>query len=172
MKKYLFLSVLIVIFCILFISCTSSEQLIENESAFGTSYPSANNTVDKGYPMTAKDAYPVLTESEENLKIGPKFTIDEPLTINSTSVTGIGPAGVPIILIDVSQMGEKLSETIINGQGNFMFSLNSPLIIDHTIGIQIGDLANTRFDPNDFISSPTYYDKPMIGIILDIANVQ
>ena len=67
-----------------------------------------------------------------------EFNIDKPVKLSATMVTGNGPANVPIVLVDVSEMGQELANTTIDGQGNFTFILSSPLMIDHTIGIKLG----------------------------------
>lgn len=99
-------------------------------------------------------------------KEGPSFSIIEPVKEGDLVVRGSGPKGVPITLIDISDMGKILSETVIDETGNYQFKLHEPLIFGHSIGLKIGDLTNTNFNYEDFVYSDTYTDIPLIGIIL------
>jgi hypothetical protein len=143
---------------------TSPQQdLTSNESA----YPLEQEQT-TAYPIT-ENAYPI---NEEDLpKKGPKFTIDEPVSSDNKSVTGTGPAEVPIRLVDVSAMGKELATTTIEDDGTFKFELGEELIAGHLIGLMIGDLSNTSFNYDEFMYSDEYIDKPMIGTLFDMVLV-
>jgi hypothetical protein len=126
------------------------------------------------YPLET-NSYPMPNSGQVNQQLpkqGPDFNIDKPVKLSATMVTGNGPANVPMVLVDVSEMGQELATTTIDGQGNFIFILTSPLIVDHTIGIKLGDVQDTTLDPDDFMYSDSYYDRPLIGILFDIARVE
>ena len=134
-----------------------------------------------GYPAEGMvDAYPVSEDNQQESmypihdpshEYGPSFTIDEPIDPNSNTVTGIGPVGVPIRLVDVTTMGEELASTTIDESGNFLFTLEQPLISGHAIGLMVGDLSETEFNYDEFVYSNEYIDKPMIGTLFYVAVV-
>jgi hypothetical protein len=97
---------------------------------------------------------------------GPKFSINEPVKVSDTQVTGSGPAGVPIKLISISNAGETIAETTIDASGKFTFDVGGKLIQRDRIALKIGELAGTGLDPNTFLSGPGYDDIPNIGILL------
>lgn len=132
-----------------------------------TSYPITTPTsqVDQAYP------YPV-SEIPSGHDEGPKFTITKPIKDGDIIIEGSGPSGVPIILVDVTELGTLLGETIINDKGVFRFELDKPVQKGHTIGIQLGDITNTDINPDDYQYSSTYYDRPQIGILFDMGNVE
>ena len=72
----------------------------------------------------------------------------------------------------MTELGTLLGETIINDEGVFRFDLDKPVQRGHTIGIQLGDISNTDINPADYQYSSTYYDRPQIGILFDIGNVE
>lgn len=137
-------------------------------------YPSPYES-ENGYPafptFSAEVAYPIVTPTKDPKMNGPKFEIDEPVVAGTKIVTGTGPANVPIILIDVTEMGTVLSQTIIDDNGKFIFNLDEELVAYNAIGLQIGDLSETDLDYEDFMYSEDYIDRPLIGILFDIAPV-
>lgn len=144
------------------------ENSTSNDFQDGYPVPGSDNAypVDENNPM--ESAYPNL---DPGMEYGPSFTIDEPIDPNSNTVTGTGPAGVPIKLVDVTIMGEELALTTIDENGNFSFSLDKPLTSGHAVGLMIGDLSNTDYNYDEFTFSDEYIDKPMIGTLFYIAVV-
>lgn len=104
-------------------------------------------------------------------RIGPHFELDRPLRANSTVVTGKGPAGVPIVIVDVTRMGRELGSGVIGPDGRFSIQV-SPLPAGHRIGIMLGDVSGTDINPTDFITSEEYVDIPLVGILFDTAMVE
>jgi hypothetical protein len=142
-----------------------------------TTYPIIKPEVEiqNGYPVDASEkenetSYPTM-ENLSNFPKGPEFNINEPLSEGDTQVTGTGPADVPINLVDVSEMGLFIAETIINKDGTFIFSFQDPLEAGHSIGIQLGDIEGTDIDPNDLLYNENYYERPLIGILFDMVVV-
>lgn len=134
--------------------------------------------VESGYPASTEpevdeSGYPISTQpAQTNYTPGPEFDIDDPLTAGDTVVTGTGPQGVPIILVNASEVGRVLAETVIDEDGTFTFELEEPLEQGHMIGIMLGDLTGTDLDENDFMYSDTYYARPLIGILFDMVLVE
>ncbi len=148
MRCYVGWLILIIIFLV---GCTSPNSAV----AAPSSTPTAFNS-----PL------PLPTH-----KPGPVFTIDKPLYEGATKVSGTGPAHVPIRLVDVTEVGRELATTVIGADGRFTFKLSEQLQAGHSVGLQIGDLSSTSFQYEDFIYSDTYYDRPHIGILFDMAPV-
>lgn len=156
----------LILLAILFTSCINNNQT----EALG--YPIS----EEGYPITYESndkpiGYPIKTE-ESLILPGPVFMINTPVKEGDMVVTGTGPSEVPIILVDVTEVGTILGDTIIDENGIFEFSLTSPLQSGHSIGLQLGNLSNTDLDEKDFLYSETYFERPFIGILFDIANIQ
>jgi hypothetical protein len=97
-------------------------------------------------------------------RAGVAFTMD-PVRGGDTRVTGTGPAGLPIRIIDLSQAGTQIGSGVIDKTGHFKISVAVPIIGGNRIGIQIGELAGTLFRYDDFQRGPGYRDIPMIGIV-------
>ena len=81
------------------------------------------------------------------------------------------PSNVPIILVDVTDVGVTLAKTTINSEGEFTFDLQTPLIKSHAVGLQIGDLSQTDFNYSDFTYGEDYLDRPLVGILFDMATI-
>lgn len=140
------------------------ETLPETEES---AYP-----IESGYPAgEIESGYP-MPEAEINYKKGPDFNINEPVKAGDTSVTGKGPAGVPIELIDLSEIDLILAETIINKDGTFIFELDKPIEPNHSIGIKLGNISNTSLNEEDFHYNDSYFERPYVGILFDIVYVE
>lgn len=131
---------------------------------------------ESGYPVSPpmempEEGYPIA-EVESEFPQGPEFVIDRPVKASDSTVTGTGPAGVPIKLINVSEVGVVLAETTIGADGSFSFTLEEPLQSGHSIGLQLGNIENTDLNPDDFLYSETYYERPLVGILFDMLVVE
>ena len=176
---------ILVLFSIFIIGCSSqtsptkspgdltiSTQTLEAYPIPGYPFPYGSENGYPAFPTFAPEiAYPIVTPTKDPKMNGPKFEINEPVTAGSNVVTGTGPANVPIILIDVTEMGTILSQTTIDKDGNFRFNLEQELIANNAIGLQIGDLSGTNLNPEDYMYSEDYFDRPLIGIVFDIVPV-
>lgn len=167
--KNLLISLLLVV---LLCSCTSSKTT-ETTSPNESGEPSGEET---GYPVTeysfpTDEGYPV-EDPMEGYTQGPEFNIDLPVSGGDLTVTGTGPADVPIILVDVTEFALILGETTIETNGTFNFTLADPLDSGHTIGLMLGDIEGTDFVESDFLYSETYFERPLIGILFDMVVVE
>jgi hypothetical protein len=162
-------AILIIIGTILLLGCNS-----------GTKQPDIEVTINGknqvGYPVhnegNIDHSYPVGLTGDENIKFGPEFKINEPVRGDDLVVSGTGPSGVPIKLVNVSEVGTVLGETVIDEYGEFRFDLGQPVVSGHSIGIQLGDITGTGLNESDFIYSDTYYERPLIGILFDMVSVK
>ena len=89
-------------------------------------------------------------------------------------MTGRGPAGVPIGLLNITFMGTMLGQTTIGEDGTFAFTVE-PLEAGHRIGIVLGILDGTQWTPEYFQNSAFYGDEarsvPLVGFFYDTALV-
>ncbi len=103
------------------------------------------------------------------------FKLDKPVMAGSKDVTGTGPAGIPILLVDITMNGNVLAQTSIQPDGKFHFTLGKPLQKDDWIGIALTDLKGTEWTSQDFNSegfnggSPNLV--PNVGFFFDTAMV-
>jgi hypothetical protein len=171
--KYIIKKILILLLILVILGCTvesgdtgESLQNIENPSIDIIDKPNS------AYPGPGEQIENLKESSSQIRKSAPVFKINKPVKSNSLLVTGTGPSDVPILLVDVSEVGKELSKTVISEDGKFEFRLNTPLIANHTIGIMLGDLTGTNLNPEDYIRSDSYYDRPLIGILFDIVIVE
>ncbi len=68
---------------------------------------------------------------------GPNFTLDRPLSVGATTVTGQGPFNLSIDIIDVTTMGEVLGSGKVSADGKFSVQLAQPLQAQHIVGIAL-----------------------------------
>lgn len=161
----------LILFCLLISSCNTNNDVNEytetsNPTEVSTGYPIIDNTTG------VESGYPIIEGNSISYTQGPNFAFDTPVTKNNTVVSGSGPANVPIKLVDVSEMGLILGETIINSDGFFSFDLENSLETGHYIGIQLGDISGTDFIESDFLYNDNYYERPLIGVLFDMVLVE
>ena len=164
------IKVLLISLLIIVVLCSCSEPKVIQ--------PTTGQTADteSGYPIVdytipTEEGYPIEDPLTGYTK-GPEFHINLPLTDKDSTVIGTGPTGVPIVLVDVSELALVLGETTIDADGSFSFDLTEPLTPGHTIGLMLGDIEGTEFVASDFLYSETYYERPMIGVLFDMAVVE
>jgi len=121
-------------------------------------------------PTASSLASPVGLDEESpldpaTLPQGPLFTISLPLKAGDLVAQGTGEAGVPLRVVNVTQMASTLGQGTIGPDGKFEIRLAQPLVQGDRIGLMIGDLTGTRFQPTDFLSGPGYWDMPYIGVV-------
>ncbi|MBN1668643.1 MAG: hypothetical protein JW862_16235 [Anaerolineales bacterium] len=137
--------------------------------------PKVTITASDTYPapveMQQYDPYPEPASSDDSLR----FMIDKPVLVGATEVTGRGPAGVPIMLVDVTLAGEPIALSVIASDGTFRFTVPAQEA-NHRIGIALGNLSGTGWTETDF-QDPKYNGDqartvPTIGFFFDTALVR
>jgi hypothetical protein len=113
-------------------------------------------------PAPAVNGYPAPSPT---LPQGPQFTLNTPVKAADAQVSGTGPAGVPIRLIDISVGGETIAENTIAADGTFKFDVSGKLVTGNSIALKLGSTEGTGLDPNSFLSGPGYQDLPFVGTI-------
>ena len=104
------------------------------------------------------------------------FQMDKPLVAGMKSITGSGPAGMPVLIADVTMGGEILGRATINRRGEFEVKLNAPLEARHRVGLTLGDLTGTGKQYEDFYFEEYHGDEalmvPQVGFFFDTAMVK
>ena len=128
----------------------------------------------------SRNASPIVTPSavgeygENGESVVSPFRIDKPVRVGAKRVTGTGPAGIPIVLADLTFGGQVLAATIIDTNGGFLLKVNDPLPLNHRIGITVGDLTGTGWQRED-LDQRFHGDEarvvPQIGFYFDTCLV-
>ncbi len=117
----------------------------------------------------SQDSSPLSTPS-----VVVPFRLDKPILEGDSTVSGTGPAGVPIIIADVTFMGKQLGMGVIDASGNFVVEVPG-LEKNHMIGIMLGNLTGTQWEPEDFYAEGFMSDDAMsvaqVGFFYDTAIV-
>lgn len=110
---------------------------------------------------------------------GPTFAIDRPLRSGATHLTGQGPAGIPIVVVDVTLTGQEIGQGFIGEDGRFDIVVSPALIAGHRIGLMAG--ATHQMSPEEtqiYLRQLLRWkgegarDMPFIGLLFDTALVQ
>jgi len=116
--------------------------------------------------------------AEEDAIPGPRFALDRPLEAGATHVSGQGPAGIPIVIVDVTLTGRQLGTGYINDEGRFDIELSEPLEAGHRIGIMAGTTSGmSEEEAQEYISQLKKWrgeearTLPFIGTLFDTAMV-
>jgi hypothetical protein len=163
----------LVLLGLLLVACDQSpgSAPVATQQAPGTAtqLPSTGATATGAYPAP-EGAYPAPSAAAgaypaPDVAQGPEFTLNTPVRASDAQVTGTGPAGVPVKLVNVARSGELIGETTIGSDGVFTINVPSKLIAGDRIALMLGNTTGTNIDPNDFVSGPGYQDYPLVGIM-------
>jgi hypothetical protein len=159
MKKYTM--ILIVVIPVLFASSCRSVTTLSVE-------PAIENT------PTAPVPYPLPAGEDVVNPNAVPFRINKPVIEGTTEVSGTGPAGVPIILVDVTQMGLTLAEGEIKEDGTWV--LTTPVLAKgQRLGLSYNELPGSKWTAKDFQGSGFNGDEPrtipLVGYFYDTALV-
>lgn len=152
-------------------------------TAEGEAYPEIPIYVPRSYPeletqaAAQAEAYPMPTQAPtaQPFPNAVPFQLNKPITAGTTEVTGRGPAGIPIWILDYTFGGTVLGQGV-TGEDN-TFSIQVPTLeANHRIGIVLGDLEGTEWQPENFYFEQFYGDDPkqapMVDFFFDTAMVQ
>ncbi|HIP72901.1 MAG TPA: hypothetical protein EYH05_16095 [Anaerolineae bacterium] len=185
MKKT-FTSFFLILLSFLIIGCSSTIPTPTSSNKSDTpTLPPVNKATEStgtiGYPGTVVNesevypAYPATSEEKETLPYPVKeeriddeskrIAFDKPVVVDTTIVSGNGPANIAIRIVSVSNVGESLGSGIIDADGTFEITLSRQLESKEAIAIM---LADNSLRP-DFLNAPGATDIPMLGFMLDMA---
>lgn len=140
--------------------------------------PTSPQATEGVYPAPAapvEAAYPGPASTQPSSSTAIPFKINKPVSSVATQVTGTGTPGVPLVLVDLTNMGELLSSTTIKADGTFVFDVKA-LPVSSRIGLMLGDLANTSWTTESFYD-PGYNGEealliPNVGFLYDTCIVK
>mgnify|MGYP001085550308 CR=1 FL=1 len=123
-------------------------------------------------PLTSPPS-PVSTPQEENNAPSDvhRFELDKPLRVGDRRIVGTGPAGVPVMIVDVTLGGEVLGTAVVGDDGVLSVELNQGLQARHRVGLALGNLDGTDWVLTDLQSEKYYGDEalsvPQVGFFYD-----
>jgi hypothetical protein len=121
-------------------------------------------------PLTSPlAASPIATPQATTMALT-AFRLDEPLLEGATRVTGGGPAGVPIIIEDVSYM-KAIGSGRIDQDGQFSIEVDPPLVAYSLIGIMLDESQGSPYSKEELPCGERCRDQPMVGALFYYAPV-
>lgn len=117
------------------------------------------------YPDPESESYPAPEA------LGPEFTIDRPVTEANTQVTGTGPAGAQIELVNLTRDNEFIGRTTVNNDGTFAIDTDGKLIAKNEIALVLANTGGTDTNPESLDDNPGY-QQTAVGIVVATAIVQ
>lgn len=154
-------------------ACTSASNPAPNTPTAEVNTPVA--AYPGAYPApiapvaTSTNPYPPPPYSD--LPEGPQFTITQPVRLSTGQISGTGPAGVPIRIVNITRGAIEIAAVTIGADGTFSAPLKEAFVGDR-LAIMLGDTSGTGLDRNQFIRGPGYEDWPLIGILFASAIVE
>lgn len=86
-------------------------------------------------PLAPVPSSPVSTPANQSI-YRPNFKLD-PIAPGSTEVTGEGPTGFTLVIIDVNYDAKQLGTGKADNQGKFKIQVSQPLEAGHLIGLTV-----------------------------------
>jgi hypothetical protein len=106
-----------------------------------------------------------LNSPVEPARVFESFSIDEPLLVGATQVTGRGPAGLEIVIVDVTLSAQHLGYGRVEYDGRFAIDV-SPLPEAHAIGVMLNEPLEGELQENvQDLWGPGGIDLPMLGSV-------
>jgi hypothetical protein len=135
----------------------------------GDAYPAPLATPTTGpYPPPSPTLIPVDAYPAEDVEpTGTLLAINPPLQTGATTVSGVGPAGITVIVQDITSMGEVLAQTVIGEDGTFTVDVPA-LEVNTRIGLttNAGDSVEGGIRPGD-----GSMNVPQVGYFYDSVMV-
>ncbi len=152
---------LILLLCMLLVGCKKSPSKPPDESS-----PLSPLAI---VPPQIESPLPTLQQAQDEAEPPPPtltpFALDEPLLVGATRVTGKGPAGTFIMIVDVTMATERIGGGEIEADGTFDFETISlpPL---HRIGIMASESLPPQVQANlGSLWGEGAIELPMIGTV-------
>lgn len=104
-----------------------------------------------------------------------RFQIERPVRADDTLVKGSGPAGIPVVIVNVTMLGDELGGGVIGADNRFAISV-PPLPSSIRIGLTVDDLTGTNYTIEEFYGDEYKGEGalmvPMVGYFQDTVLVQ
>jgi hypothetical protein len=101
----------------------------------------------------------------------PPLRFDEPLMEGATEVTGTGPAGVPILIVDVS-LNTEIGRGEVGPEGRFRVEVNPSLVYPNLIGVMLDESRSSPYTKEEIPCVERCRDQPLVGLLFDRLPVQ
>ncbi len=111
-----------------------------------------------------------LAESIGSTSPLPEFQLHEPLLKGETVVSGEGPAGVPILIVDVSYM-TVIGEGRVSPEGEFAIEVEPPLVEYSMVGILFDESKESPYTLEQLPCGEECGDLALVGLLFDRAPV-
>ena len=171
----------------LFVGCNSSDEshnLSMPQPADDTEAVTVTESHDS-YPIPSEPSaivqvdsypYPVPTLlSQENLAYpdpanstiatGTLLALNKPVTLNDVIVTGVGPPGLQVYILNITLMGEPLGSGVIEQDGTFTIAI-SEVSAGARIGL-IADVSTISLGDGDVQPGENAVLVPQVGYFYD-----
>ncbi len=171
MKKSLILALLAAVFILSACGKPNPTPPTPAKITFATPYPGPDQSVlpPDAYPLPSPYQAPTTVSTMEAVPL----KLNTPITEGATSVSGTGPANIPIVVADISLFGQVLGEGKINADGTFNVTLTNPMEKGHRIGVTIGETKGTEWEGQDFTKEGFFGTEPQlvpnVGFFYDTA---
>lgn len=139
-----------------------TDSLLINEA-----YPvQTDNTQENNIETSSSaqvDAYPAPTAHT-----GILLALNKPIKPNDTEVSGVGPPGLPINIVNITLMGEQLGAGVVGNDGTFSIpvSLQSNIRVGINANIEAFGLTSEEIKPGD-----DAMNVPLVGYFFDTVVV-
>ena len=147
------------------IGCNTSE-VIENETPDSIAESPVSQSIKVSSPIPTPTTTPRPGVSQP-------FSLDKPIKIGATSVSGTGPAGVPILIYEVANTADLLGHLTIPEDGKFLIEFERPLQPSERVGVvlDLENLAKTDYEYEDF-RQVAEVEVPVYGLVLADVEVE
>lgn len=157
--RYWALVIIFTFLALVLISCGPADETptatTEGSTPADQSYPPPSTVEIPAVP------YPAPGETEA----GTLLALDKPLSPGDTEVTGVGPPGLTVFLLNITFMGEQLGSAVIGQDGTFSIAVN-PLEPGVRIGLT-ADIAASSLNPEDVRPGEDQISVPQVGYFYD-----
>jgi hypothetical protein len=89
----------------------------------------------------------------------------------ATEVTGTGPAGVPILIVDVS-LNTEIGRGEVGPEGRFRVEVNPSLVYPNLIGVMLDESRSSPYTKEEIPCVERCRDQPLVGLLFDRLPVQ
>ena len=136
----------------------------------GTSSP--ENEALSSSPIPMPPERPIRDAASRTGEDWKAFAIHEPLVAGDMQVSGEGPAGLEVVIVDVTDMARELGRGQISPDGRFKIDIQSPLVGSHGVGVMIlSSLSREAVLRLEDLRGPRSISLPRIGDVYVLAKV-
>lgn len=150
-------------------NCNAGNEAIVN----GTS-EIPDTVLESPISQTAASESPLPTPTmTPRSAVTESFTLNQPIKVGDTAVSGTGPANVPIMIYEVANTADLLGRVTIPENGEFLITFERPLQTSERVGVVLDKeaLANSPFEYEDF-REIAELEVPVYGLILADVEVE